>query len=136
MHRFTAGQARASCERLNKLGMVEAQYTGLMTQAAFAKLRHDALEASAGTSVYVVRLDRALILMDDIAPIDRNSYVDDSPGALIVRHDPVEYARWTAYARECAKYGVVRTVWTERHAHLAYQWADLRAGSQNEEARH
>lgn len=125
--KFREGPARASCERLNKAGLVEAQYSGPMNERAFALLRQQALMASADTTVYVVRLDKALILMGDEAPVDENSYQNDAPGALVVRHDPVEYARWTAYARECARHGVIRTVWTERFAALAYRWAQLRS---------
>lgn len=94
MQRFREGHARVTCDRLSKSGMVEAQYSGPMNARAFAALREQALLASTDTTVYVVRLDKALILMGDEAPIDEDSYQSDAPGALVVRHDPVEYARW------------------------------------------
>lgn len=136
MQRFREGGARASCEAMNRLGMVEAQYTGPMTARAFAVLREQALQASTGTTAYVVRLDKALILMGDEAPLDEDSYASQAPGALVVRHDPIEYARWTAYARECARLGVVRTVWTERFAAQAYRWAEIRSAGSRQAGLH
>lgn len=128
MQTFRVTDARVTCEAVRRLGVVEANYTGLMTPQAFSDLRGMALRHSQDATAFVVRLDKALILMGDSPQVDSDSYKDAAPGALIVRHDPDEYARWTAYARDCARIGVVRTVWTDRYAELAYRWALLRGG--------
>lgn len=127
MRRFKEGSARASLHWVGRSGVTEARYLGPTDPAAFACLRERVLESSLGTFAYVARLDTALLLMGSDPPAYANACGNMAPAALIVRHDPVQYALWTAYARECAKHGMVRTVWTERFAALAYQWAAIRA---------
>ena len=122
MQNFKFNAARVSTENLTKSGLCEAVYSGPMTERAFDALRSEALEASAQCSAYVVRLDRALIVMGDEPPVEEESYAPDTPaGAMIVRPD--QYDFWQDYALRASKFGIVRTVWVEANARLAYQWA-------------
>ena len=118
--------SRVSTEIHAKSGLCEAIYTGPFTEKAFEILRFDALQASLKSSVYVVRLDRALIVMGDNPLVEEDSYGQDTPaGAMIVRPD--QYDFWQDYALKAAKFGIVRTVWTAANSQLAYQWALRRA---------
>lgn len=132
MQLFRFNAARVSTEYVTKSGLCEAVYSGPMTRQAFDALRTEALQASAKCAAYVVRLDRALLAMSDEPPVDDVSYAVDTPaGALIVRPD--QYRFWQDYALKASKYGIVRTVWTEANARLAYEWALRRSYSRTAE---
>ncbi len=118
MFRYNGG--RVACE--NFRGLVEAAYTGPMTAQAFDALRTEALHECSAAQAFVVRLDKSLIAMQ-AAPVEAGSYsANDAPGAMIVRPD--QFAFWSAYARRVAQFGVMRSVWLESHARLAYEWAN------------
>ena len=135
MQQFKFNGARVSTEYLTKSSLCEAIYSGPMTAVAFDSLRTEALQAASATTAFVVRLDKALILMGDETAVDDAAYAPDTPpGALIVRPDQYEF--WQKYALQVSKFGVVRTVWTEPNARLAYQWALRRADLSIELARH
>ena len=135
MQNFKFNSSRVSTEQLNSSGLCEAIYTGPMTANAFDVLRTEALEATAHCSAYVVRLDRALIVMGDDAPVEEHSYAPDTPpGAMIVRPD--QYLLWQDYALQASKFGIVRTVWVEANARLAYEWALRRSRSCTAELQH
>ena len=124
MHTIRYNSARVALEGLGRGGLIEAAYTGPMTATAFDALREDALHLLPDASAFVIRLDRALILMaEEEDPVKQGSFSgNNAAGALIVRPD--EYDRWTAYARKAAATGVMRSVWLESHALQAYEWAD------------
>ena len=122
MQQFKFNAARVSTQYIAKSGLCEAIYTGPMTVKAFDALRFEALQSSRQTAAYVVRMDMALIAMSDDPPVDDESYSPDTAaGALVVR--PEQYQFWQDYAFKAAKFGIVRTVWTEANARLAYEWA-------------
>jgi len=126
MPAFKYNSARATTEFLGRNGMCEAVYTGPMTEEAFDTLRTEALQASVKATSFVVRLDRALILMPDANQVHANSYPKDAPaGALIVRRDQFEF--WAEYVRKLASFGVCRSLWLEETANQAYLWADLQS---------
>lgn len=132
MKRFRVTRARATCEHLAHTGVVEARYTGAMSQQTFADLRLQALRASQDARAFVVWVDAADIALTGEVNVCATAYKDAAPGALVVRQD--EYARWLGYAQQCAQIGVVRTVWPVAFAKLAYQWALIRAGSVPQES--
>lgn len=68
-------------------------------------------------------MDRSLVLLSlppDIAPGVYTSRA--APGAVIVRAD--QYELWAEYARRLSNVGVLRAVFLESHATLAYEWAE------------
>lgn len=133
MQQFKFNAARVSTEYLTKSNLCEAVYSGPMTAYAFDCLRTEALQAANQAAAFVVRLDRALIVMgDEPPPVEEESYdPDTAAGALIVR--PEQYDFWQDYSLKASKFGIVRTVWTEANAQLAYQWALRRSCSRIEE---
>lgn len=135
MQQFSFNAARVSVGNLTDSGLCEAIYTGPMTQKAFDSLRSEALQASADCSAYVLRLDQALIAMGDAPPIEHDTYAPSTPaGAIIVRLE--QYQFWQDYALKASKYGIVRTVWVESNARLAYEWALRRSYSRSAESPH
>jgi len=135
MQNFKFNAARVSTECLTNSGLCVAVYTGPLTQNSFDALRTEALQATAHCSAYLVRLDRALIAITDAPPIEDHSYLPNTPaGAMIVRADQYEF--WQDYALRASKFGVIRTVWTEPNARLAYEWALRRACLRIAESQH
>lgn len=122
MQSFKFNGARVSIGNVTNSGLCEAIYTGPMTAKAFETLRSEKLQATTQCSAYVVRLDRVLVAMGIDEPLEKYSYAPNTPpGAMIVRLDQYEF--WQAYALQAAELGVVRTVWLESNARLAYEWA-------------
>ena len=135
MQKLKFNAARVSVSNITKSGLCEAVYTGLITSLAFETLRDDALQISKKQSAFVCRFDRALMAIGSGPLITPDTYAPDSPaGAIIVR--PEQYAICQEYALRAAKFGVVRTVWVEANARLAYEWALRRSYSHNEESQH
>ena len=127
--------ARVSIENITKSGLCEAVYTGPITAKAFEVLRDEALQIAGNRSAFVCRFDQALMVMGDGPLIAADTYAPDAPaGAIIVRPD--QYAICQDYALRAAKFGVVRTVWVEANARLAYEWALRRSCSRNAESPH
>lgn len=122
MQKFRFNGALATAEVLAKSGLCEAVFSGPMTPKAFNSLRLEALQASTTCTSYVIRMDKALVLLGDDPPVDSESYsTDTAAGAMIVRAE--EYDFWITYSKKAANFGIVRTIWTETNARLAYQWA-------------
>ena len=135
MKNFKFNAARLSVEKIAKSGVCEGVYTGPVTENALNTLRNEALNATLQYKVYVVRLEKALTVMGDEAQIENGIYAAHRPpGALIVRPD--QYNFFQKYALKAAKYGVIRTVWVESNAQLAYEWALRRSYLRNEESQH
>ena len=131
--RFNA--ARVAIQNITKSGLCEAVYTGPITAKAFETLRDEALQMAVSRSAFVCRFDQALMVMGNGPQIELDTYAPDSPaGAIIVRPD--QYAICQDYALRAAKFGVVRTVWVEANARLAYEWALRRSCSRNAESPH
>lgn len=126
MQKFKFNGAVATTAQLTKSGLCEAIFSGPMTPEAFNLLRYEALQATRDCTGYVIRLDKALILLGEDTPVNAESFASDTPaGAMVVR--PGEYAFWLAYAKKAAKFGVIRTIWPAANARLAYLWAANRA---------
>lgn len=128
MVKFRHNAARVRLNRIGGSGVVEAAYTGPLTSKAFDTLRTDALAAASSSHGFVVRVDSGLFAFDpDAPPVWAHSYAANmTPGAIITRPD--QYLSWVGYAAEAAKHGVMRSVWLQSHAPLAYEWV-LRASS-------
>ena len=135
MQKFRFNAARLSVEKIANSGLCEGVYTGPMTSDALVALRTEGLRAAAHFGVCIVRLEKSLILMGDDVPVEAGAYDENTPpGALIVRPD--QYSFFQAYALKAAKYGVIRTVWVESNAQLAYAWALRRSHLYNAKSQH
>ena len=135
MQKFRFNAARLSVEKIANSGLCEGVYTGPMTSDALVALRTEGLRAAAHFGVCIVRLEKSLILMGDDVPVKDGAYdAKTPPGALIVRPD--QYSFFQKYALKAAKYGVIRTVWTEANGHLAYAWALRRSRLYNAKSQH
>ena len=103
-------------------GLVEVAYSGPVTAQTFRSLREEVLGTTSHAPVLVFRLDKMLDLIDDIDPPSSKSFkIGMPPAAVIVR--PEQYFKHVEYSRKVSELGVMRTVWLDSHAALAYQWA-------------
>jgi hypothetical protein len=120
---YRCGAARVTSTALGKLGLVESVYTGPISANAFGILRLGVLRETEGSPCAVIRMDRSLMLVSLPPVIAPGVYTARSaPGAVIVRAD--QYEMWAEYARRLANVGVMRAVFLESHATLAYEWAE------------
>lgn len=121
MKNYRYNSARVALSALGRTGVMEASYSGPMTMEAFECLRSDVIRASGNAHGLVLRLDRMADAMGDLVLPPPTVYRAGSPpGAVIVRED--QYDKWVSFNRELAKRGVMRSVWLESHAALAYEW--------------
>jgi len=117
--RSGAAQAKGYC--LGD-GLCEVVYTGPITPAAFSVLKAGVLRETRCASSMVLRMDRAMVMLDDDAQADVAPYAGDLPPAAVV--SCVErYAYWREYARRLAALGVMRAVFLPDHLELARLWA-------------
>ena len=117
------GSARVSSGVISRSGLVEAAYSGPLTRAAFSVLRREVLFDTRPAPCVVLRMDKSLTLMTDLPDIPTGTYTPTAPtGAVIVRPD--QYEMWTAYNRKLTRLGVMRAVFLDSHAALAYEWAE------------
>lgn len=115
--------ARVTSGVISRSGLVEAIYSGALSAKAFDALRCDVLRDTNPAPGVVLRMDRSLTLMSAMPKIPTGTYVPTAPaGAVIVRFD--QYEMWAQYTRELAKVGVMRAVFLDSHAALAYSWAE------------
>lgn len=122
MRKFKFNSTQATLETIGGSGVVEAVYSGPFTRVAFVSLRDEVLQSSGHARSVVLRMDRTLDLMPEMPPTCKVAYsVNNIPGAVIVRRD--QFYLWSAYAKKLAEMGVMRSVWLEEHAQMAYQWA-------------
>ena len=111
------GQVGVICK---SSGLVEAIYTGPLCAKSFNALRGEMLETKNGAGASVIRLDKSLILEMSLPELPPGM-LDVAPACLIVRRN--QYAIFQDYANRLSKQGVIRLVFVEGYAHLAYQWA-------------
>lgn len=100
----------------------EVVYTGPITRSVFSKLKAAVLNETRGASALVVRMDRAMVLLDQEAHDDVEPYAGDLPPAAVVS-SPDRFAFWNEYARRLAGVGVMRAVFLPNHLELARLWA-------------
>jgi hypothetical protein len=123
MNTYRYGAARASNTRIGKSGLVESIYTGPISAQAFEVLRLGVLRETQGSPCAVIRMDGSLMLLSLPPVIGPGVYTGRSaPGAVIVRAD--QYELWAEYSRRLASVGVMRAVFLDSHAALAYEWAE------------
>lgn len=115
--------ARVSAGVVSRSGLVEAAYSGALTKDAFSALRREVLYDTGPAPCVVLRMDKSLTLMTALPDIPAGTYTPTAPsGAVIVRAD--QYEMWTAYNRKLSRLGVMRAVFLDSHASLAYGWAE------------
>lgn len=117
---FRYNATRSSVQKMHGLGIVEVGYSGPLSQLAFDTLKTEVLQHTAQAPVLVLRMDRCLQTFE--MPEPPTGYNIGSPaGAVIVRAD--QFKAWNAYGKALSRVGVMRVVFLESHASLAYQWA-------------
>lgn len=101
-------------------GLVEANYSGPLTVAAFDALRDEMIKTTDAARASVIRLDKSLIAASSLPELPPG-HIYTAPAALIVRSD--QYELFQAYAKQLARQGALRLVFHNHHAHYAYEWA-------------
>ena len=124
MAAYRHNTSRVTSELVSRSGLVEANYSGPITLAAFDVLRREVLRDTGPAPAVVLRLDKSLSLMSTPPLIPDGTYAPNSPsGAVVVRRD--QYDFWLAYNRELViRTGVKRVVFLDSQLTLAYQWAE------------
>ena len=124
MHTYRHNTARVTSELVSRSGLIEANYTGPLTLAAFDVLRREVLRDTGPAPAVVLRLDKSLSLMARPPLIPDGTYAPNSPsGAVVVRLD--QFDMWSAYNRDLVlKTGVRRVVFLDSQLLLAYEWAE------------
>ena len=100
--------------------IVESIYSGPINQSAFLALRDQAIEALAGSTGLVVRLDTSLLFCD--LDVDLSKYAPGACAGAVVCNEE-QWERAIAHARQMTIGGVRRTVWREYQLAQAYEWA-------------
>lgn len=120
MRTIRSNSARVSFDGFD--GFVEVAYSGLVTAQTFLSMREGVLGTTSHAPVLVFRLDKMLDLIEDFVPPSNDSFkIWMPPAAVIVRRD--QFAKHVAYNRQVSALGVMRAVWLDSHAALAYEWA-------------
>lgn len=107
-------------------GVGHVVYTGEHTQAALDYLRAKVLHAAQDSAVLLVRMEKALLYMERMAPVLREAYMPGiKVGAIVVRADQYKIAE--QHVLQLAGEGVSRVLFLETQLALAYSWAERRA---------
>lgn len=110
----------------SRSGVIEVEYSGLLTDAAVPYLWADLVVRTAEVSALVLRVHRALTVYRTFP--EAPAWVGRvCPGAIICRID--QYAVFSQFAESLAARGVVRGVFLQSHEHLAIEWAEEEAHS-------
>lgn len=105
-------------------GVIEAKYSGPLSQCTIDDFRKSVLRHCAGSSALIFRIDSALLLVSDFAPWGLEAYSDNPiAAALVVRPDQLEACR--KHAEYVAGLGITRVVFLELAQ--ARRWAERRA---------
>ena len=109
-------------------GVIEATYSGPMTQSSFDGLRGHVLRETAGCKALVIRMDRCLLSMSTVLPIPGPTYALTAPPAAVVcRREQSEFGFWRSYVRQVARLGISRVLFCEDDLELARDWAWMAA---------
>jgi hypothetical protein len=121
------GSARAGSALVcRSTGICEATYSGPITMDAFSILRRSVLEDTDGSPCTVIRMDKCVMPAEAMPRAPAGTYTSmAAPGAVIVRPD--QYRVWSEYARNLAVIGVMRAVFLDSNASVAYEWAQRQA---------
>lgn len=115
--------AQARC-RTTAGGIIEATYTGPLSQRAIDTFRLSVLGYCEEAPALIFRIDSALMLVSDFAPWGREAYsTNPIAAALVVRPDQLEASR--THAEHLATLGITRVVFLELAQ--ARRWAERRA---------
>lgn len=108
-------------------GVVEVIYGGFADQDVFDQLRDWVVGATKDAPATVLRMDALVDLWVQRPAVPRRLYTSMHvpAGAVIVRAG--HYDMWTSYARALAEVGVIRAVFHQENAQLAYDFAERHA---------
>lgn len=118
--RSGAAQAKGFCLAR---GLCEVVYTGPLTRSGYSALRAGVLRETEKARALVLRMDRAMVLLDDDPHADVAPYLGDEPPAALVSSAD-QFAYWNEYARRLAAVGVMRAVFLSSRLELARLWAE------------
>jgi hypothetical protein len=120
-----AGAAEAKGFCLGE-GVCEVVYAGPITRATFSALKQGVIDETRCASALVLRMERAMVLLDHEAHGDVGPYAGDLPPAAVVSCLD-RFGYWNEYARRLAALGVMRAVFLPGHLELARLWASRHA---------
>lgn len=126
-HEIKSAYVRCRIYPPSKYGVIEVVYGGFADQDSFDRLRNWAVGATADAPATVLRIDGLVDLWTHQPAVPQRLYasVRVPTGAVVVRAD--RYDMWACYARELARVGVIRAVFLQEDAQLAYDFAERHA---------